>query len=130
MWADWEQWLAGPAMMVDWSGQGVPRVWDVRFEDEDEDGSFMQMDVTMLMQLTSAEEQMLADLNLPDVLRRDLRDMLYTLQRHSDEDLGPEFRWGLREWLQAWSDGCRRTEQVFNCLRRRVDSSGGCHIGQ
>ena len=133
-WANWEQWTSNPAMVVDWSGSGVPPIWHVRFEDDDDDGSFVQLDVCPsggcsvdeldLMQLTGAEEELLAEIHLPDNLRRDLREMLYTLQRHSDEDLGPEFRWGLQEWLQAWSDGCRRTEQIVNCLRRRVDSSG------
>ena len=133
-WANWEQWTSTPAMLVDWSGPGVPRVWDVLFEDDDDDGAFLQLDVhhpagctddvVGFMQLTNAEEELLAEIHLPDSLRRDLREMLYTLQRHSDEDLGPEFRWGLQEWLQVWEDGCRRVEQVVHCLRRRVDASG------
>ncbi|CAE7884476.1 yipf6, partial [Symbiodinium sp. KB8] len=139
-WDDWEAWLEGPALMVDWSQPGVPQQW--WFEDEYDEGGFLQVqvlptraacgcalpagvrharalllgcagyeqgvaaewDVVNLMQLTADEEQLLSDLHVPDSLRADLRGMM-RLQNHANNDQGPEFRWGVQEYLEAWDRG-------------------------
>ena len=158
-WDDWEAWLEGPALMVDWSQPGVPQQW--WFEDEYDEGGFLQVqvlptraacgcalpagvrharalllgcagyeqgvaaewDVVNLMQLTADEEQLLSDLHVPDSLRADLRGMM-RLQNHANNDQGPEFRWGVQEYLEAWDRGARETEHIIGCLRRRVGQQG------
>ena len=110
-WEDWERWN-NPALVVDWSGRGLPG-WQFMAEDDtDDDGVFMQ--------LTDGEEDLLHRLHVPDAVRRDMRDMLRTLQNHQDEDVGAEYRWGLHRWLQAWSRGCAEVERVIEILRERV----------
>ena len=132
-WGDWEAWVQGPALVVDWSQPGLPEQW--WFEDELDDSGFLQVgmsslsvpymeDVSNLMQLTEQEEQLLCDLHVPDSLRADLRRVMRTLETHANNDEGPEFRWGVQEFLAAWDRGVQSTEHIIGCLRRRVGHQG------
>ena len=109
-WEDWETWN-NPALLVDWSGPGLPG-WQFVPEDEGDEGIFMQ--------LTSEEEGTLHDLGVPDEVRRSIRDMLRTMTNHQNEDVGAEYRWGLRCWLLAWRAGCDQVQQVVNVIQQRV----------
>ena len=80
----------------------------------------MDVDVMSLMELTDNEEELLDELHLPDVVRRNLREMLRTLQRHDNEDQGPEFRWSTAEWVASWDQACDDVARVIQCLRRRL----------
>ena len=109
-WEDWETWN-NPALLVDWSGPGLPG-WQFVPEDESDEGVFMQ--------LTSEEEGTLHELGVPDEVRRGIRDMLRTMTNHQNEDVGAEYRWGLRCWLLAWRAGCDQVQQVVNIIQQRV----------
>ena len=133
-WSDWEAWVQGPALVVDWTQPGLPQQW--WFEDEMEDSGFLQVgmsplpaapymeDVSNLMQLTEQEEQLLCDLHVPDSVRADLQRVMRTLETHANNDEGPEFRWGVQEFLAAWDRGLQSTEHIIGCLRRRVGHQG------
>ncbi|CAE7677988.1 unnamed protein product [Symbiodinium microadriaticum] len=81
-------------------------------------------DVSNLMQLTEQEEQLLCDLHVPDSVRADLQRVMRTLETHANNDEGPEFRWGVQEFLAAWDRGLQSTEHIIGCLRRRVGHQG------
>ena len=132
-WSDWEAWVQGPVLVVDWSQPGLPEQW--WFEDEMEDSGFLQVgmsspsapymeDVSSFVQLTEQEEQLLCDLHVPDDIRADLRRVMRTLETHANNDEGPEFRWGVQEFLAAWDRGVQSTEHIIGCLRRRVGHQG------
>ena len=150
-WQDWDDWLTGPGLLVDWSADGVPDRW--MYEDEIDEGSFVQTVVTgggglraalhlplataqrrshrvpadvgaeadhsFFMQLTEDEEVLLDQLHVPTSLRVELRRMMQTLETHAMHDRGPEFRWGVQEFLEAWDRGTQATEHIVGCLRRR-----------
>ena len=109
-WEDWEAW-SNPLLVVDWAGQGLPD-WEFVRDEEDDEGVFMQ--------LTAAEEDILHRMQVPDEVRRRIRDMLRTLVNHQNEDVGAEYRWGLRRWLLAWQEGCTQLGQVVEILQQRV----------
>ena len=109
-WEDWEAW-SNPLLVVDWAGQGLPD-WEFVPDEEDDEGVFMQ--------LTAAEEDILHRMQVPDEVRRRIRDMLRTLVNHQNEDVGAEYRWGLRRWLLAWQEGCTQLGQVVEILQQRV----------
>ncbi|CAE7710560.1 unnamed protein product, partial [Symbiodinium sp. CCMP2456] len=133
-WEDWARWVVGNTMVVDWSNAGVPDLRDVYF-DADDDGFMLQLfegdnahflegDQAHLMQLSEDEERVLHALRVPDHLRRGLRDMMRTLDRHQQEDEGAEYRWGLGRWLQSWTRGCQDIQQVVDMLALRSQRGG------
>ncbi|OLQ06420.1 hypothetical protein AK812_SmicGene10293 [Symbiodinium microadriaticum] len=105
---------------------------DVHYMDEDDEAGFLQMggyagldvDTFSLMELTEDEEALLAELHLPDAVRRNLRETLRTLQRHDAEDQGPEYRWSTAEWVASWDQACADVSRVVRCLRRRLGEEG------
>ncbi|CAE7597784.1 unnamed protein product, partial [Symbiodinium sp. CCMP2456] len=113
---DWDRWASAVELVVDWSRSGLPSEDDMFFvPEEEEDVGFLQttgmstqgdIEDVMLVQLSVDEEELLADLHVPDDVCRDIRDMLRTLNTHTMNDEGPEYRWGLLEWLEAWETGC------------------------
>ena len=131
-WEDWEGWAINSILVVDWGQDGLPLDEDVHFMEEDDEAGFLQMggcaamdvDAFSLMELTEDEEALLAELHLPDAVRRGLRETLRTLQRHDAEDQGPEYRWSTAEWVASWDQACADVSRVVQCLRRRLGAEG------
>ena len=131
-WEDWEGWAINSVLVVDWAQDGLLSDEDVHYMDEDDEAGFLQMggyagldvDTFSLMELTEDEEALLAELHLPDAVRRNLRETLRTLQRHDAEDQGPEYRWSTAEWVASWDQACADVSRVVRCLRRRLGEEG------
>ena len=131
-WEDWEGWAINSVLVVDWVQDGLPSEEDVQYMEEDDEAGFLQLggyaelevDAFSMMELTADEEELLAELHLPDAVRRSLREMLRTLQRHDAEDQGPEYRWATAEWVASWDQACVDLSRVVQCLRRRLGVEG------
>ncbi|CAE7406906.1 unnamed protein product, partial [Symbiodinium microadriaticum] len=126
------RWAINSVLVVDWAQDGLLSDEDVHYMDEDDEAGFLQMggyagldvDTFSLMELTEDEEALLAELHLPDAVRRNLRETLRTLQRHDAEDQGPEYRWSTAEWVASWDQACADVSRVVRCLRRRLGEEG------
>ena len=96
---------------------------DTGVPDEDDGAD----DGMSLMQLSQAEEQLLADRGVDDRVRRQLRDLLQGLSSHENYGDGPEYRWALSTLLDAVRDARLCCEVLEGVLRDRCRPSQYMH---
>ena len=92
-------------------------------EEADGDALDEDSDDVGMMQLTPGEEARLSQLGVNDEVRRRLRELLGGLARQDDWDVGPEYRWGVQQVVEAAVGAHATARCVVDVLAARVRPS-------
>ena len=81
-------------------------------------------DEMMLMQMTPSERARLQEGGVPNHLIQRLENFLDVLQRHQDEERGPEARWGVARVHRRLEEGTNAVDCIIEILSRRLMAQG------